>query len=364
MNRLLDFSPEKLRESVEKSPPKAPSSNLKKGKLASAPSKRKGKGKRVFDLTSGDNIDDSENDTLHETSMERGTMPVDQSIMLDGDDQTIMDSGLDQGLPEEVLTGDEPQSFPEEDSQLMGPPATAGAKEPKRRRGRVPASTAVDPDASQMSALEPEQKRRGRPPGPKKTQAYQDPDTGLATPASPERRGRRNPPPSLRDPNIGSKVSKASKGKPHSRAPSVASTSRFIQRSETPANDSGTLITRYGRQSIKPLATWRGEKTIMGDRTIDSLPGIKEVVRVDEVIEPRPRQHRSYHKGSYRARSRLANVEEEQEEEDERAPWEIDPGIMVAQVMDWDPNTNKYDEGSTRDEGIPVFDCPIQSFRY
>lgn len=92
----------------------------------------------------------------------------------------------------------------------------------------------------------------------------------------------------------------------------------------------------------------------MGDRTMDSLPGIKEVVRVDEVVEQRPRPRRQASRTRRnRAKSRLADVEEEEEEE-EKAAWEVDPGIMMAQVMDWDPNANRYDEESTREEGANV----------
>lgn len=360
VNRRLDFSPGKLRESVEKSPPRAPSSKLRKGKLASTSLKGKGKGKRVFDLTGGgDDIEESETEGVNQTSTANGILFNEDSNILNGDDEIMVESTIDQEMQEEENSQNQPPDFPEEDSQVMGPPTTSGAKEHNGRRGRAPTSTTVDPDVSQVSVLEPEQKRRGRPPGLTKTRIHQDPDVSLAAPTSPERTDRRNPPPSLRDPNVRSKVSKGSKGRPPSRAPSVASTSRFIQRSQTPANDSSAHITRYGRQSIKPLASWRGEKTIMGDRTCDSLPGIQDVVRVEEVIEPRPKQHRSYQRRPYRAKSRLGDVDEKEEEEEERAHWEIDPGIMVAQVMDWDPNTNKYDEASTRDEGMAAVDFPV-----
>lgn len=360
VNRRLDFSPGKLRESVEKSPPRVPQPKLRKGKLASASIKGKGKSKRVFDLTgAGDDIEESETEVLDETGTANDILPNDASIMPNGDDQIMVDSMIDQESHGEEYTLGQPYDIPEEDSQLMGPPATSGAKEPKRRRGRAPTSVTSDHDVPQMSVSEPEQKRRGRPPGVKKTQVYQDPAVSLAAPSSPVRLGRRNPPPSLRDPNVRSKVSKGSKGKPPSRAPSAASTSRLIQRSETPANDSGAQITRYGRQSIKPLASWRGERTIMSDRTTASLPGIKNVVRVDEVIEPRPKQYRSYQRHPYWAKPHLADIEEKEVEEEERTLWEIDPGIMVAQVMDWDPNTNKYDEANTRDEGMAIVNLPV-----
>ncbi len=346
-NRLLDFSPERTIQSVEKSPrsfPLAQSNNAK-----SAPSnKGKGKGRKAFDLTGGGgDYDDMETDAYDGSNLNNGTMNDDESIAPLLDDQPMGNSIDDQETLDADRTGEQPQAFEADDSGLMGPPATSGAQEPIKKRGRERKSKTLAQDELETSMPAPDQPRRGRPP--KKTQVYQDPDANLRGTPSPRPKSKRLPPPSLRDPNARSKVKKTANAKPPSRAGSVAAGPRFIQRSETPANDSGALITRFGRQSIKPLASWRGEKTVMGDRTFDSLPGIKEVIRVDEVVEPRPRQR--YRKGPHRAKARLADVEEEIE--DEKAPWELDPGIVTAQVMEWDSNTNRYDEESTRDEGKP-----------
>ena len=345
--RLLNISPGNIRESVEKSPHTGPVAQRSKAKVF--PTKGKGKGKKVYDLTGrGSGYDESETEALDGMDLSNGIMNDDDSIIPTSNDQPMENLTFDQETPEADHTEAHPQELEAENSELMAPPANPVTKDPGKKRGRAPKPVIAEHDESQTSTLEPEQKRRGRPP--KKAEIYQDPDAHIAAAPSPRPKTKRPPPPSERDPNARSKITKTAKGKPPSRAGSVAAGSRFIQRSETPANDSGALITRFGRQSIKPLATWRGEKTVMGDRTLDTLPGIKEVIRVDEIVEARPKQR--YRKGRYRARSRLGHVEEEEPPEEERAIWELDPGIMVAQVMDWDEDNNKWDEENTREEGM------------
>ena len=312
---------------------------------APASARGKGRGKKAFDLSGNGDYDDIETDVSESANMTNGILNENDSTLLTPEDQPMSDSVLDQDAGGPDQTEEPVQNFEADDSELMGPPAVSGDMKLGKKRGRAPRSRIANHDESTIPTQPMDQPRRGRPP--KKTQVYQDADVNPPIPASPARNGKRLPPPSLRDPNVRRKVPTNAHSKPPSRAGSVAGGPRFIQRSETPANDSGALITRFGRQSIKPLASWRGEKTVMGDRTFDTLPGIKEVIRVDEVVEPRPKQR--HRKNTNRARPRLADVEEEFE--DDRAPWELDPGIMVAQVMDWDANTNKYDEESTREEG-------------
>lgn len=361
-NRLLNFSPERPRESVEKSPRSLPAPQLEKAKSApmSGRGKGKGKGKRAFDLTGrGVDHDNSQVDALDGESLANNIINDEESIFPTADDQPLTSSIFDQDTLDIDQTTQQQQAFGTQNDESMQPPITFGAQEPKKSRGRAPKPKTVDHNDSQTSMSAPEPPRRGRKP--RKLQVHQDPDVNGSAAPSPGPKGKRPPPPAPRDPNVRSKITKTAHGKAPSRAGSVAAGPRFVQRSETPANDSGALITRYGRQSIKPLATWRGEKTVMGHRTFDTLPGIKEVIRVDEVVEPRPKQR--YRKGHYRARSRLADVEEDEEVADEKAPWELDPGIMVAQVMDWDATNNKYDEESTREEGAS-FPSFCQGYRF
>ena len=292
-------------------------------------------------------------------------------IIYDDDDvtmgQAMEESALDLGAPGDDNGESQLQSYEAEVSEMAEPQASAGAKD-KKRRGRKPALTTLV-DNKQLPLAAPDSARpRGRPPKKAKTESYQDLDAGQATTPSVKDDRKQMPPPKPRDAQSKLKASKKPAEKPPSsragsRAGSVGPRSAFFQRSETPATDSGAIITRSGRQSIKPLQTWLGEKVVMSEYTHDSLPAIKEVVRMQEISEPpRRRLPKLYRKGKRPARSQLEDVDEE-EDEDERAAWELSPGIMVANVMDWDLNTNKYDEENTREEG-KLYDAPQRFCSY
>ena len=348
VSRQLDFSLEKPRQSIEFSPKKAPLASLRTSRLTSKTSKEKNK--RPFDLSIGaDDYEDENSDALNVASTINGMTYDDDDVIIE---QPTEDSPFDQGIPLEDNGENQLQSYEAEESYIIQPQAAAGAKAIKRKRGKPAAAASMDD--SQISLAVPGSARpRRRPSKKSKTEIYQDPDAGQGAAPSKTAHSKRMPPPKLRDPNTKIKAAKKNSGKaPSIRSKSVGPRSAFFQRSETPATDSGALITRSGRQSIKPLQTWLGEKVVMGDRTSDSLPAIKEVVRVQEVMEPpRRRQQSAYRRTKRRARSHLEDVEEEEDKE-EKAEWELDPGIVVAEIMDWDPNTNKYDEETTRAEGM------------
>ena len=357
VNRQLYFSIEKPRQSIEFSPKKAPSSLSRVSRLASTTAK--GKNKRAFDLSIGaDDYGEENTDAMNG----RGTT---QGIIYDDDDvtmgQAMEESALDLGALGDDNGESQLQSYEAEVSGMAEPQASAGAKD-KKRRGRKPALTTLV-DNKQLPVQAPDSARpRGRPPKKAKTESYQDLDAGQATTPSVKDDRKQMPPPKPRDAQSKLKASKKPAEKPPSsragsRAGSVGPRSAFFQRSETPATDSGAIITRSGRQSIKPLQTWLGEKVVMSEYTHDSLPAIKEVVRMQEISgPPRRRLPKLYRKGKRPARSQLEDVEEEEDEE-ERAAWELSPGIMVANVMDWDPNTNRYNEENTREEG-KLHDAP------
>ena len=347
-NRLLKFSPERPRQSVERfaQSPTVSESNKPTTASVSGRGKGRGRGKRVFDLTGRvTDYDDSQTNGMRAESLLSSDAHNHTSMLPAGDDEPMTNSNLDDTM-EIDQTSYQPQVDEEDQVQTMPPPATSSAKETKTTRGRASKPKTIEHNESQMSVSGTEPPRRGRPP--RKPQVYQDPDANSPVPPSPGTNINNTGSLAPRDPNAKSKTAKNIHGKAPSRAGSIAAVPRFVQRSETPANDSGALITRYGRQSIKPLASWRGEKTVMGHRTLDAFPGIQEVIRVDEIVEPRPKQRSR--KGHYRARPRLADVEEEEVTE-EKAAWELDPGIMAAQVMEWDASNSKYDEDNTREEG-------------
>ena len=336
--------------SVERSPVKASVPKLKRPNFTSA---TKGKNKRPFDLSVGHDLDDGDSDALNGAS----TIMYEENdaILPNGDDQPIGESTIEQGMLEEDDTVQQQHGFEPEEGQIDEPEAISGAqevKEPKRKLGRAPKAMMVDPNESQMSLAmpAPATPRRGRPKKVR-TDIFRDeeaeqPAAPLPAPAQTNKgKGKK---PTERDPNIQMKATKNASDKPSSVRARSASRSRFNPRSETPANDNGALLTRSGRHSIKPLASWRGERFVFGDRTADSLPGIKEIVRVDEVVEERPKQKYRYKKSKPRAKSPLEEVEEEDEEKDD---WERDTGIMHANVMDWDPNAGKFNEENTWEQG-------------
>jgi centromere protein C len=63
-----------------------------------------------------------------------------------------------------------------------------------------------------------------------------------------------------------------------------------------------------------------------------SLPGIKEVIRTEEIIETRPKRP-----GKKRAPQKTTVLEEVEEEDEDTELWELEPGILRAEVLHWDP---------------------------
>ena len=319
VNRQLDFSMDKPRMSIERSPIKASMPKLKQPNLASATGK--GKNKRPFDLSVGDDLDDGDSDALIGANTTNGIVyDENDSVLPNGDDDPIRESTLEQGMLDGDNTQHQPQDSEPDESHVAEPEATSGAKEAKqtkRKPGRAPKAVMVDQDESQMSLSmpAPATPRRGRPKKARNDTSRDEQTERAAEPLpAPDQPGKaKTKKPTERDPNIQVKATKKASDKPSSTRARSASRSRFNPRSETPANDNGALLTRSGRHSIKPLASWRGERFVFGARTADSLPGIKEIVRVDEVVEERPKQKYRYKKSQSRAKSQLEEVEEEDE---------------------------------------------------
>lgn len=112
----------------------------------------------------------------------------------------------------------------------------------------------------------------------------------------------------------------------------------FILRRETPAEGIGFKQTRSGRNSIKPLAFWRNERVEYSEDENDDgsrkfvLPRIKEVVRNDEVEEPRKKRY-----NSYKSKSSKKRTEADEDDEALAEPWEAEPGRIEGDVRSWDP---------------------------
>lgn len=219
----------------------------------------------------------------------------------------------------------------------------------------------------------PPMRGRGRPSKKAKKDAYNDenmdPQTESSTaaataaaptneetePASLKKRKGSKPSTSERESNAKMKPPPRPRQKSNVTKPKymdgAKSKSRSIitVRSETPAEDNGARVLKTGRTSVKPVAFWRNEYIRYDRGNLDgkilTLPGIKEIIRTEEIIVPRPK--RPAGRGSRPKQYQRDDTEEKEE----RELWETETGIVRAQVMQWDPIVGKYDEETTEETG-------------
>ena len=113
----------------------------------------------------------------------------------------------------------------------------------------------------------------------------------------------------------------------------------FIMRRETPFEGTGFKQSRYGRNSIKPVAWWKNERIEYSEDEADDgtskflLSRIKEVVRKDEVEDTRPK--RTHQRPSKKSQKRA--IPTEHDDDSEADAWESDPGRLYSEVRQWDP---------------------------
>ena len=238
---------------------------------------------------------------------------------------------------------------------------------PKKGRGRPKGNRASDVSVLSLSTAT---RGRGRPPTVHRDADDEQQAESSSTAAQKGKRGRKEK--ALRDvsaargPNakINSRGVSKTRAKAPSRSASCVSISRVIQRSETPGTGEGSLVTQSGRVSIKPLAHWRGEKAIFDPGSVDksdrklsglSLGGMTEVIRT-EVVDDRPTKKKSgYRRPAARAKSR--RLEDVEEEDEDKEPWELETGVLNATVMQWDSTTNHYIEDQTEEKGMVSCPC-------
>ncbi len=369
-NRKLLFGSNDLHPSVEKSPQKG---GLKRINLGSG---KKGK-KRPFDLSLEDDEEDEVASIVNGAETTNGNTYNDTAL-LGNEDELIQ---MTQAEDEEEAIDDDPFQQEQEEEQVqvqdqspsMEPePAPEPVANTKKRRGRPSKAEKLNLDESQISvAPEKPARRKGGPPKKAKTEVFQDeevhgqPESSRAIEqTTPIKKSKASKPvPSLRGPNTKIKAAPRTKEKKPSVKPMPPPPHRDgrpqprslqILRSETPADDEGARTTRFGRHSVKPLAFWRGEKFVYGEGHLEgkelTLPAIKEVIRTNEVIVPRPKRQ------AYRRPQQRRHLEDlAEEEDDDREPWETETGIVRAQVMQWDPMTGRGDEERMEEAGTIFF---------
>ncbi|RDW95236.1 hypothetical protein BP5796_00999 [Coleophoma crateriformis] len=161
-----------------------------------------------------------------------------------------------------------------------------------------------------------------------------------------------------------------------SRGPPMPRNNRglLLLRRETPNTTAGFQQTRSGRNSIKPLAYWRGERvewdpseSVTDGNAKILLPAIKEVVRTEESVLQTSKRN-GQKKGK---KSKKPSVESDSDDEDEREPWEVEPGRIVGEVREWDPidplgaqATEKEDELALSSAAIITREIAGAQFRF
>jgi centromere protein C len=147
------------------------------------------------------------------------------------------------------------------------------------------------------------------------------------------------------------------------RGPPMPRTNRglVILRRETPMEGIGFKQTRSGRNSIKPVAYWKNERIEYADEENEDqfgkflLPRIKEVVRADEVEEPKRQKSKSKPTKSKKRRQGA----ESDEEEDEAEPWETEPGHIYGEIRNWDPEDQLGSMTEEREEELAISSAAI-----
>ena len=378
VNRQLDFSPEEPQPTIEalsvrkrRSTSTSPKVTSGSGNMLS--NARKGK-KRPFNLSAEENFgEDGGEDNTSEVAVGALDMPQE-------DDEPSLDVQEDE--PSEEYPSLEPEAFEKEQSpmrspvskqrrakknvsgKLLGNNITSGIDDESVIYGTSKKQPTVHQQELESADLEAQPRvtqKRGRPK--KKDQNGNLDDGSIAerptkrtkqgteTPSRTIRKGHKLHP-SQRDPNA--KITSASKGKgPPTESeqskdgPGRPSRARSLQilRGGTPMEDGGVRILRSGRTSVKPLAYWRNERLVYGDSYMEGgrqiLPGIKEILRTEDVDDPRPRARVRSKAG--RNKPKTYDLFEEDEDQEE---WEVGDGILQCEVQEWDPMLGRAVEES------------------
>lgn len=292
---------------------------------------------------------------------------------------------------EEAEEEDEPEPEPE-----PSPPAKTTSKnkgkgrvieepEPEqpapKRRGRKPKNSAPPVEAAEEERQEIEERpakkvrrsneaaeapkpARGRPGRPSNATKSATASKPVAKPKA-QGRPKMAPIPELDSPLV------------HRGPPIPRNNGLYILRRETTTAGTGMQRTRAGRNSIKPLAFWKGERVEYDDdETVPDgthgakilLPSIKEVIRADEVEQQKQSKSRSSKPSKSKAKKR---AREEVEEDSETEEWESQPGRIEGSVRTWDPEDQVGENAAETMEdlafssaAIKTRDIPNASFKF
>ncbi|GAB7340691.1 hypothetical protein MBLNU457_7080t1 [Dothideomycetes sp. NU457] len=136
-------------------------------------------------------------------------------------------------------------------------------------------------------------------------------------------------------------------------------------RSNTPFEDEGCTVSRYGRPSIKPLAYWKNETQVYRHGELEG------VVRAHEIVAPKRVQNRT----QQRKRGPLGRIAEDEEDENAEdllpEAWEKEIRVIRGPVRRWDeemqagiPTKEDDEDIAFSAQSIKPHDVPDSDFRY
>ena len=372
-NRTLDFSMPVAQENRGISPHKTlwdPSQETF--------SYKKGKNKRPFDLSGlGDEEEKTRN--TKPKSISTTDLVYDDQLIPDGDDTPFGQSFTDEDPGNDSVE----QSIEHEDQYVVADPSTLVESEPTPRLSGSGAFEEEFVSEQPLSDVEEPYQSAQLPTGNQgshsvreETEVYESGDEPPASAGRRKGRPKKAPPKKKAAP----KRKTAPPPRPQARATSTqprsiragsngpsSGRSYFVSRSETPATDDGVYRTRSGRTSYKPLAGWRGEKAVYGQRTDRETPAsLTDIIRTDEIQMPPPPRRKA--KRKVPVVSQLEQIDEELEEEpleeaeQDLDPWETETGIRYGLVMSWDQEAQKYDEENDEETGKSNLDVNLTLF--
>ncbi|KAJ5038937.1 uncharacterized protein L3040_006612 [Drepanopeziza brunnea f. sp. 'multigermtubi'] len=372
-----DAVEEEREESQEPEPtPEPPTKSKGKEKATeevSAPAERRGRPKKVLQSVELPTKSKGKAKATEEVSApaekrgrpKKAPQPVEEEIF--GEPEAVRPAkrgrlSLDDSKPQKKK-GDRPQKVAEPEPEPESEPEIEDeALKPQRKRGRSQKVTEPEPQSEvEGGPDEPEEeqgpaKRTRRSldvSGAKAVKATGKPKKATASAPTKEPKGKEK---AVEEPtsNTSKSKAKAPSRKPKQatvpevespaiqRGPPMPRNNRglFILRRETPLEGAGFKQTRSGRNSIKPLAYWKNERVEWAEDEDDDglhnfvLPRIKEVVRAEEISEPKRKVSRSKSKAP---KPRSKTTEPESDEDEEAEPWEMEPGRIYGEVKSWDP---------------------------
>ena len=377
---------------------------------ATAFSIKKGKNKRPFDLSGlgGDDENAGEANKDENEHVKTIDPSYDDYVLQNGDGEPLGES------PFEISTGDEhiEQSIELEEDDAFGPagasldtlrPSSDHTTKKNHEIWRAPEAPMFEQELSPSPVLDSASDRQGGRMRNKSTEIFEDSDATEVPSTSQSKvkqKGKKTSKPkaitkskpvapkkartdSVRAESIQSASFREDSAQPGSRQEKFSKTGStrggsahagsvgrtfIVSRSETPATDDGVYKTRSGRTSYKPLAAWRGEKAVYGQRTDRDTPGsLTDIIRTDEIQMPPPATRRKPARRKVRATSELTEISEESDQSDEEVfeddgevdPWETETGIKYGMVMAWDQEAQRWDEDRDEETGNQLLSLEV-----